>query len=212
MVAKGVVTWAQFVTCRDSGQTGPWIPTEALATERELKLILCEVYQKRARGRIITVTDRKWMAWNPGSANQPTFEVTSFPMAIPRGIWREHPKSLGSHQHRVRTTECRGWSVVTPIFGQCSYSPDSFAPRPIRFLDLPLKTHSFKPPGHRSRSRGTHSQQARRLGRRCMIIMMHPACLGRSFADANIFMTVTSIVATLNIAKARDSNGKEITP
>ncbi|KAH9834630.1 cytochrome P450 [Rhodofomes roseus] len=37
-------------------------------------------------------------------------------------------------------------------------------------------------------------------------------CPGRYFADTNIFMAVTSIVATLNIAKARDSTGKEIVP
>lgn len=37
-------------------------------------------------------------------------------------------------------------------------------------------------------------------------------CPGRHFADANIFMAIASIVATLNITKARDSSGSIIEP
>ena len=37
-------------------------------------------------------------------------------------------------------------------------------------------------------------------------------CPGREFADATLFLAMASIIATLDIGKARDAEGKEIVP
>ena len=37
-------------------------------------------------------------------------------------------------------------------------------------------------------------------------------CAGRLFADTTLFLAISSMAATLDVRKARDSNGKEISP
>lgn len=46
-------------------------------------------------------------------------------------------------------------------------------------------------------------------------ILMHEPlrlCPGRQFGDAAVFLAVVHMIAALNIKKARDTQGKEITP
>lgn len=37
-------------------------------------------------------------------------------------------------------------------------------------------------------------------------------CPGREFADMNVFLVASSIISTMNVAKALDETGQEITP
>lgn len=40
----------------------------------------------------------------------------------------------------------------------------------------------------------------------------HRLCPGRQFGDAAVFLAIANVIATLNINKARDVQGREITP
>ena len=45
-----------------------------------------------------------------------------------------------------------------------------------------------------------------------MILTKCRLCPGRSFADSTLFLAIATMVATLDIGKARDAGGEEITP
>ncbi|KAH9912821.1 cytochrome P450 [Fomitopsis serialis] len=120
-------------------------------------------------------------------------EALRWSASIPLGI----PHCLTEDDEHEGHTIPKGSTVLSNIWAMTrdeEIDPDASTFRPERFLNMDAKT------AERTDPRATVFGFGRRT------------CPGRYFADANIFMVVASMVATLNIAKARDSKGQVITP
>lgn len=120
-------------------------------------------------------------------------EVYRWNPPVPLGITHSLSENDDYHGYHMP----KGGMVVSNIWGMANKSdvydePDAF--RPERFADMDPDIADLKDP----------RKYVFGFGRRI--------CPGRYFADTSIWLAAASMIATLDIHKARDSQGQEIIP
>ncbi|KZT00608.1 cytochrome P450 [Laetiporus sulphureus 93-53] len=142
-----------------------------------------------------------------GSQRLPEFEDRDslpFLECILKEVYRWNPPlPLGITHKLMADDEYRGYhfpggsmvigNIWAILHDECLYpKPDTFNPQ--RFADLDSEAADLADP------------------RKAVFGFGRRICPGRRFADASIWLAIASIVATLDISRARDASGKEIVP
>ncbi|PCH38585.1 cytochrome P450 [Wolfiporia cocos MD-104 SS10] len=139
--------------------------------------------------RLPEFTDRETLPYVECVVNELYRWNTVAPLGIPHCV-TEHDEYLGYHIPKGTMVVPNIWSMSQ---NERIYpDPQRFCPE--RFVGMSEKDMEVADP--RNYVFG--------FGRRI--------CPGRQFADTSIWIVVACMIATLNIRKARDSSGKEITP
>ncbi|KZT01834.1 cytochrome P450 [Laetiporus sulphureus 93-53] len=175
------------------------IDTSAIALSTFLLAMVMhpEVYRK-AQDEIDKVVGNQRLPELEDRASLPFLEC------VLKEVYRWNPPlPLGITHRLMADDEYRGFDlpggsmVISNIWGMMRDEdlypePDTFNPQ--RFADMDSKTADLTDP------------------RKAVFGFGRRICPGRHFADANAWMAIANIVATLNIRRARGADGKEIIP